>query len=272
MPGPLFRQSDLEQQEKLEAVDFQSQGRSPDKLDIKNPIVPQSPRSPSAADGDSVSARDAKSLQAAYYAMIKLIDDQVGRILETLEETGRREQTIILFTPDHGEMLGDHGLIQKGCRFYEGLVRVPLIFSLPGHFESSLKSDALVELLDIAPTLLELAGLKAPDRMQGRSLLPILQGKASKDHHRDFVRCEYYDAVDMPDATFATMYRDRSHKLVVYHGHQHGELYDLEADPGEFENLWDGPGSRGLKLDLMKRSYDSSMLAMDRGPRRVGPI
>ena len=272
MPGPLFRETDLEQQKKLEAVDFQSRGRSPDELDIRNPIVPQSPRSPTVADAESLGARDAKSLQAAYYAMIKLIDDQVGRILETLEETGQREKTVILFTSDHGEMLGDHGLIQKGCRFYEGLVRVPLIFSWPGHFESGLKSDALVELLDKAPTLLELAGLKVTDRMQGRSLLPILQGEVSGDHHRDFVRCEYYDAVDMPDGTFATMYRDRSHKLVVYHGHRHGELYDLEADPDEFENLWDEPGSQGLKLDLMKRSYDSSMLAMDRGPQRVGPI
>ena len=272
MPGPLFRETDLEQQKKLEAVDFQSRGQSPDKLDIKNPIVPQSPRSPTVADADSMSARDAKSLQAAYYAMIKLIDDQVGRILETLEETGQREQTVILFTSDHGEMLGDHGLIQKGCRFYEGLVRVPLIFSWPGHFESGLKSDALVELLDKAPTLLELAGLEVPDGMQGRSLLPILRGEVSGDHHRDFVRCEYYDAVDMPDGTFATMYRDRSHKLVVYHGHRHGELYDLEADPDEFENLWDKRSSQGLKLDLMKRSYDSSMLVMDRGPQRVGPI
>ena len=272
MPGPLFRETDLEQQKKLEAVDFQSRGRSPDELDIRNPIVPQSPSSLATVDADTLGARDAKSLQAAYYAMIKLIDDQVGRILETLEETGQCEQTVILFTSDHGEMLGDHGLIQKGCRFYDGLVRVPLIFSWPGHFESGLKSDALVELLDKAPTLLELAGLEVPDGMQGRSLLPILQGEVSGDHHRDFVRCEYYDAVDMPDGTFATMYRDRSHKLVVYHGHRHGELYDLEADLDEFENLWDKRSSQGLKLDLMKRSYDSSMLAMDRGPRRVGPI
>ena len=258
MPGPLFRETDLEQQKKLEAVDFQSSGQSPDKLDINNPIVPRSPGSAATADAVSIGARDAKSLRAAYYAMIKLIDDQVGRILETLEETGQHEQTAILFT-------SDHGLIQKGCRFYEGLVRVPLIVSWPGHFESGLKSDALVELLDKAPTLLELAGLKVPDRMQGRSLLPILQAEASEDRRRDFVRCEYYDAIDMSDGTFATMYRDRSYKLVVYHGHQHGELYDLEADPGEFENLWDEPSSQGLKLDLMKRSYDSSMLAMDRG-------
>ncbi len=269
MPGPLFRESDLEQQKKLEAVDFQSKGRSPEELDIRSPIVPQSP---GTAEVASSGGRDGKTLQAAYYAMIKQIDDVMGRILETLEETGQRERTVIIFTSDHGETLGDHGLIQKGCRFYEGLVRVPLIFSLPGHFEGGLRSDALVGLLDKTPTLLDLAGLEVPDRMQGMSLLPILRGGASPDHHRDFVRCEFYDALDQPDGTFATMYRDRRYKLVMYHGHAHGELYDLEADPDEFENLWDASSAQSLKVDLMKQSYDASMLAMDRGPRRIGPM
>ncbi len=269
MPGPLFRESDLEQQKKLEAVDFQSKGRSPEELDIRSPIVPQSP---GTAEVASSGGRDAKTLQAAYYAMIKQIDDVMGRILETLEETGQRERTVVIFTSDHGETLGDHGLIQKGCRFYEGLVRVPLIFSLPGHFEGGLRSDALVGLLDKTPTLLDLAGLEIPDRMQGMSLLPILRGEVSPDHHRDFVRCEFYDALDQPDGTFATMYRDRRYKLVMYHGHTHGELYDLETDPEEFENLWDAPGAQSLKVDLMKQSYDASMLAMDRGPRRIGPM
>lgn len=269
MPGPLFRESDLEQQRKLEAVDFQSKGRPPEELDIRNPILP---RSPGTVDAGSAGGRDAKTLQAAYYAMIKLIDDVLGRILETLDDTGQRERTVIIFTSDHGEMLGDHGLIQKGCRFYEGLVRVPLIFSFPEYFEQGLRSDALVGLLDKTPTLLDLAGLEIPDRMQGMSLLRILKGEASPDHHRDFVRCEFYDALDQPDGTFATMYRDRRHKLVMYHGHAHGELYDLEADPGEFENLWDASSAQSLKIDLMKRSYDASMLAMDRGPRRIGPM
>ena len=269
MPGPLFRESDLEQQRKLEAVDFQSKGRFPEELDIRSPIVPQSP---GAGEVASAGGRDAKTLQAAYYAMIKLIDDVLGRILETLEETGQRERTVIIFTSDHGEMLGDHGLIQKGCRFYEGLVRVPLIFSWPGHFEQGLRSDALVGLLDKVPSLLDLAGLEISDRMQGMSLLPILKGEVPPSHHRDFVRCEFYDALDQPDGTFATMYRDRRYKLVMYHGHAHGELYDLETDPGEFENLWDASSAQSLKLDLMKRSYDASMLAMDRGPRRIGPM
>ena len=77
-------------------------------------------------------ARDARTLQAAYYAMIELIDDQVGRVLDALRESGQADDTLVIFTSDHGEMLGDHGLIQKGCRFYEGLVRVPLILAWPG--------------------------------------------------------------------------------------------------------------------------------------------
>ena len=86
-------------------------------------------------EGESIGGkRDAKTLQAAYYAMIKLIDDQVGRILDALEESGQRDNTVVIFMSDHGETLGDHGLIQKGCRFYEGLVHVPLILSWPGQF------------------------------------------------------------------------------------------------------------------------------------------
>jgi arylsulfatase len=269
MPGPLFRVSDLTQQQQLAAIDFQSQVRRPDALDIKNPVLPQSP---GMEQNDVTSARDAHTLQAAYYAMIKLIDDQLGRILDALETTDQRDQTVIIFTSDHGEMLGDHGLIQKGCRFYEGLVRVPLIWSWPGHFGSGLQSDALVELLDIAPTLLELAGQPIPERMQGRSLLPILRGLADPAHHREAVRCEYYDALALPDGSFATMWRDRRYKLVVYHGHGLGELYDLGNDPGEFENLWDDPAHQPLKLELLQRSFDASMLALDRGPRRIGPM
>ncbi len=263
--GPLFRESDLAQQKKLEAIDFQSKARRPDALNIKNPIVPHTP-------GKRLSKRDVRILIAAYYAMIKLIDDQVGRVIAALDETGQRHNTLIIFTSDHGEMLGDHGLLKKGCRFYEGLVRVPLIFLWPGHVKSDLRSDALVELRDIAPLLLELAGLEVPDRMQPRSLLPVLNGEQPPDEHRDFVRCEYYNALDQADGTFATMYRDRQYKIMVYHGHGLGELYDLGADPGEFDNLWDSPDHVGVKLDLMQRSFDASMLAMDKGPERIGPM
>ena len=151
-------------------------------------------------------------------------------------------------------------------------MRVPLIFSWPGNVQSGLRSDALVELTDLAPTLLELAGQEAPERIQGQSLLPVLAGEAPPGRQRDFVRSEYYDALDQPDGTLATMYREERYKLVVYHGHGLGELYDLEMDPDEFDNLWDDPEHQAVKLDLMQRSFDASVLAMDRGPRRIGPM
>ena len=289
MPGPLFRDSDLAQQERLAAVDFQSRGRPPDDLDIRSPVIPESPgREGAGASGGSgasgapaggrsampahASARDARTLQAAYYAMIELIDDQVGRVLDALRASGQTDDTLVIFTSDHGEMLGDHGLIQKGCRFYEGLVRVPLMLSWPGRIRAGQHSDALVELTDLAPTLLEAAGEQVPEWMQGSSLLPMSTGAAPLDRHRDAVWCEYFDALDAPDATRATMYRRGRYKLVVYHGHGLGELYDLERDPGEFDNLWDDPRHAALKADLLLDSYAAAMAAVDVGTRRVGPM
>lgn len=270
IPEPIFKESDLDQQDRLSKIDFQSKVRTPDDLDIRNPIIPKSPGS--KINSELIGKRDAKTLIAAYYAMIKQIDDQLGRILCVLDEIGQRENTVIIFTSDHGEMLGDHGLIQKGCRFYEGLVRVPLIFSWQGHFVDGLKSNALVELVDKVPTLLEIVGLPIPEQMHGRSLLSILKGESVANQHREFVRCEYYDALNQRDHSFATMYRDERYKLVVYHGHAEGELYDLVDDPNEFNNLWDVSEKKDIKFNLLKRSFDSSMFAMDRGPKRVGPM
>jgi arylsulfatase A-like enzyme len=244
LPEPLFRESDLAAQERLAGIMFQGKARRP------------------AYPG-------AKLTLAKYWAQIELIDENVGRMLKALEETGQRQNTVVIFTSDHGEMAGDHGLNKKGCRFYEGLVRVPLIFSWPGQFKEGLRSEALVELLDITPTLLELAGLPVPETMHGKSLLPILTGRANPGHHRDFVRCEYYEVLEGP-RSYATMLRTREYKLVNYHGHEPGELFDLKKYPNEFENQWDNPAYAAVRFDLMKRSFDALAFAVDIGPQRVG--
>jgi arylsulfatase A-like enzyme len=250
MPGPLFRKSDLQSQAQLSEVDFQTKPRRPDDF-------------------------NAKRIQAAYYAMIELIDLNVGRLVETLEKTGQLDDTVIIFTSDHGEALGDHGLVQKGCRFYEGLVRVPLIIHWPDRFLRNVQSDALVELRDLAPTVLALAGLDVPERMQARSLLPILTGTADANQHRSHVRSEYFHVLPPTDrnnfeGTYATMIRDDRYKLVVYHGHETGELFDLREDPGEFTNLWDDPSHRHVRFRLMKQNLDDLAHAVDTGPEQTG--
>ncbi len=235
LPTPFFQDSDREAQAALAAIDFQTAAQSPDP-------------------------RQARELRAAYYAMIALIDDQVGRMLRVLEETGQREHTLVIYMSDHGEMLGDHGLWRKGCRFYEGLVRVPLILSWPGQFLENAVSDALVELVDLVPTLWDIAGLAVPTTMPGRSLLPLLTGTTDLHCHREFVRTEYYRAWQSPGCTgrggsYGTMIRTRQHKLVTYHGHRRGELFDLERDPNEFHNCWHNPDYAAVRLHLTQMSF-----------------
>ncbi|MEQ8421665.1 MAG: DUF4976 domain-containing protein, partial [Arenibacter algicola] len=158
----------------------------------------------------------------------------------------------------------------KGCRFYEGLVRVPLIFWYPLYFQENVQSTALVELVDIVPTILELTGLDINRAIQGKSLLPILSGIKSPAFHRESVRSEFYDAAMSDKHNYATMYRTEKFKLIVYHGLVKGELFDIKNDPEEYTNLWDSPSHQGIKMELMKKSFDQTVLLMDTGPERLG--
>ena len=243
MPGPLFRESDLVAQERLKEVNFQRTPRRPEEL-------------------------NAKSYQARYYAMIELIDHNVGRMLDALAASNQIENTVVIFTSDHGETLGDHGLLLKGCRFYESLVRVPLVFSWPARFQQGLRSQALVELTDLAPTLLELAQVTVPMSMHGKSLTALMEGKSPGDRHREFVRSEYYRALAGVQS-FGTMVRSEQFKQVIYHGHGLGELFDLDADPGEFENLWEDPRFAQVRHDHMVINFDALAMSTDVGQPRV---
>ncbi|MEO1273417.1 MAG: sulfatase/phosphatase domain-containing protein, partial [Myxococcota bacterium] len=216
----------------------------------------------------AMSDGDHRLIRAAYGAMVELIDDQVGRVLDALEATGQREQTLVLFMSDHGELLGDHGLYLKGPYFYEPSIRVPLIVSWPGVIAPGVVDD-LVELVDVAPTLMEAAGLPVPSRMQGHSLWPRLMGQTDVDVRED-VYCAYYNAMPWhrEPAAHATMVRTRSHKLVAFHGLNTGELYDLDADPNETHNLWDDPECRDLKLEMYTRLCDRMAWTVDPMPPR----
>jgi len=217
----------------------------------------------------ALSDRDHRWTRAAYWAMVDNIDAQVGRLLDFLDEIGERDNTVIIFTSDHGEMLGDHGIYLKGPYFYECAVHVPLIIAGPG-IDEGRQTDALVELTDLAPTILNLCGLPPSSGMQGKSMYNMLTGAGLSGHHRDDVYCEFYGSnfrYDPPAHT--TMVATERYKLTVAHGHQFGELYDLEVDPGETTNLWDEPEYAGVRSDMMLRMVDRMAWTADPLPERV---
>ncbi|MBT3288719.1 MAG: sulfatase-like hydrolase/transferase [Victivallales bacterium] len=223
----------------------------------------------------NLSDMDHRLIRASYWAMCDMIDDYVGRMLAALDETGQRENTIVVFTSDHGELIGDHGIYLKGPFFYDCSVRVPLIVHWPGRVAAQ-ESPALVELLDLPQTLLDAAGLPHHPGMQGRSLWPLLTGEAPSDEHRDSVYCEYYNACNGHNGSFeqpamATMLRTRQHKLTVAHGQDQGELYDLAADPQELRNLWDDPAAVATKAELLVQLSDRMAFACDPLPNRQAP-
>ena len=213
---------------------------------------------------------DRRQVHAAYMAMVSLIDDQVGRILEALRETGQDRDTLVVFMSDHGEMLGDHGIYFKGPHFYDCQMRVPLVIRWPGgSVNAGRRIEGLVELVDLAPTLLDAGGLEIPQRMQGKSLLPMLRGEAETEFVHEQVFAEYYNAWTHGDA-YGSMLRTQKEKIVVYHGTGQGEFYDLENDPQEFLNLWEEPLVRDRRNDLLARCFDASVFSMDPHPPRLG--
>lgn len=266
LPLPLWRDSDAERWRDFERVD-QQQTRPQDPR-IR---LPEPPPAPAHREHDLVASHvpegyDALAVKANYYAMIQHIDAQVGRILEALRGTGQEQDTIVLYHSDHGELLGDHGLVLKGCRFFDGLVRVPMIWRWPGRVRAALESGALVELVDIAPTLLEAAGIEQPWQMQGRSLLPILEGRAGPDRHKPHVVSEFRDSIGgHPDHSHGSMVFDGRWKSVVYHGHPVGEIFDHDADPGEFDNLW---SDTAIRAERLKAHLDALASTVSGGPPR----
>jgi len=222
-------------------------------------------------DYDNMSEYEHKLVRASYWAMVELIDKQVGRLLDTLEDTNQTENTIVIFMSDHGEMLGDHGIYLKGPYFYDPLAKVPLIFSWPGVFKEGIRSEALVELTDIAPTIMEAAGMEPWKGIQGKSFLGLLTGGTDCDKHRDSVYSEYYNAMPWhkDPVAFATMVFDGRYKLVKMHGTAEGELYDLSNDPNETINRWSDTEYTAVKLRMLDILCDRMAFTVDPLPSRI---
>jgi arylsulfatase len=224
---------------------------------------------------EDMSETDQRLIRAAYWAKIANVDHQIGRILEALRATGQEENTMIIFHADHGEMLGDHGMYFQGCYFYPEMIQVPLLMRLPGSIESGLRSNAMVELVDLAPTVLAAAGLPRYDGMQGNSLWPLLTGAADRHRHREDIYSEYYQSIPGGYGRFggayATHLRNDRYALTVAHNLNTGELYDLQGDPGEVHNLWASAEHQAVKSEMLVRLTTRMADTRDPLPPCEGP-
>ena len=204
-----------------------------------------------------------------YHAAVALIDKQVGRVLASLDETGQTESTVVMFASDHGDMLGDHGLMTKGAYFYDACTRVPLIVRAPGHEASVV--EAPCQLLDIAATCLGIAGSDDDEiRRWSADGRDLLSDAALADRGR--AACLYRNSGNSsrPDgyrgyfdpAIQASMWVELPYKLTVFHTpdpegeHARGELFDLSSDPEECHSLWDSAEHAGTRARLLTRLAD----------------
>ena len=187
-----------------------------------------------------------REIIANYYGQIALIDHNVGRLLVALEETGLARNTVVIYFSDHGDWLGDHGLILKGPMHYDGLLRVPLIVRGPGVPEDKVRT-APVSTLDLFPTLLDYSGLQIPERLHGSSLRPVIEGDESRSHA--FNEWELLPGRVGIALSLRTV-RTETHRLTLDMSSGAGELYDIASDPYETSNLIDDPSCTVLRRDL----------------------
>lgn len=217
-------------------------------LDLYDPasltLPPEEARRPFGGDESNRDSLDAASsddeLRSAihgYYAMVSEVDDHVGRILDVLDARGMTDDTMVIFTSDHGEWLGKYGRYGKGHPADDAVSRVPLLIRLPGADRSQIPVvDTIVEAVDVLPTILEAAAIPVPPALQGQSLLPLLSGDPGATRSRtDSALTEHRGWKSL---------RTRTHRYgIAASGAEH--FFDLDTDPGETHDLSDDPGSAG---------------------------
>jgi arylsulfatase A-like enzyme len=219
------------------------------------PAVNADVRPPYLADKPAPPARKPQRRQQqasdqqspVYFELLKGVDENVGRLLKALEQQRRLDNTVVVFASDNGYFLGDHGVGDKRAAYDEAL-RIPLLIRAPG-VEGGTLVDAMTLNVDLAPTLLDFAGVKIPDAMQGRSLRSVLDGDAPSDWRTSY----FYEYFAEPRYNVPTnlAVRTENAKLIRYPGHDDWtEMFDLRADPYEMHNLFDDPQHADLRKRL----------------------
>jgi uncharacterized sulfatase len=215
------------------------------------------------ADFRRVSERDARVGRAYYHTMVRLMDEQIGRILDCLRERNLFDDTLVIFTTDHGELLGDHGIWMKGPFHYEQLLCVPTIMSWPnGIGREGRATGAILSHVDLAPTILAATGAAAHGPMDGVDALPLMRGEVPSIRSSALIEC-----VDDPRKLRLKTIVTRDRKLTWYCGEDFGELYDLANDPAERANRWSDPSYARDRQELLARILDTTEPLERRAPR-----
>ena len=218
-------------------------------------------------------ARSLEELTKDYYACIEAADQNAGRVLQALSEMGRLDDTVIIFSSDHGFFLGEWRKYDK--RFmHEPSIRTPMLVRYPGMIRAGSTSDRMVLNLDIAPTLLELAGLPIPESMHGRSMVPLLKGEDPRNWRKDWLY-EYYEYPGQHNVRKHRGVRTDRYKYIHYYeAPEEFEVYDLQEDPGEVHNLYGNPRYATLTQDLrqrlaeLRKATDDHYIYQEPPPRR----
>lgn len=245
---PIKKYADIYKNIKNESIN--TQRISKEYLDKKRPkhLTMQDKNGywPGGGEPHNLSEKEIDEITKYYYAMISFIDEQIGRIIEKLKEKKEFENTIIIFTSDHGEYLGDFGLLKKGPFMYDSLIKVPLIFY--GKDIIKTKSEEIIENIDILPTILELIGVKVPYGIQGHSIKNILLGESKVKNYKKGAIITY-DAHDRN--VFIKTYRTKDYKLTIFLDEEYGEFYDLKKDPEELKNVYFEKEYENIKNNIL---------------------
>lgn len=214
----------------------------------------------------AASAREVQEMTALTYGMITNIDDRIGMVMQTLKACSADDNTVVIFTADHGDLMGDHGIVLKGPLHYQSLVRVPLIWREPASHEASVRQD-LASSMDLPAAILHRAGIAPPNGMQGKPLFAF--DGAALATGRDAVLIEEnqqraYLGFKHPVKVRTVV--SAQHRMSVFAEGGWGELYDLVADPHESTNLWEDSGSQATKWSLMQRLLQLLMEHSDTSP------
>lgn len=212
------------------------------------------------------------------YGSIFMIDMGIGQILAALNSLGLEKNTLIIFTSDHGDLMGDHGLLFQGPAHYQGYIKVPLIWKIPGMANPGITTNSLASSVDIPMTILNILNIKSkihPPGMQGYDLSPIIKSPKAKIREHCIIEEDedsQKDSYNLPDLRVRTMVTE-DYRITVYQGYENtGDLFDLKNDPDELHNLWHEENSQQVKNQLITKLLHELMDLQNRLPEKEARV